>query len=317
MIKKASGFDVVKAVVDLTLGIKPHVEENKEKQKYTYTVMLYDNYNDIDFTQQGRVIKDRAEQSLETKEVGFETYNIIVGQDKDLIINNLGSEYYIATDEEIKNWVLEYKPGMSAIQYRNNEHAYTIVFEDDISTNIYLEALTSKNTCSIPASHESVNSSDNNAKTTTNDKTVSSQNNDFRTLLGQGQIGGYPFKAGDSIQKALAIKELEGTEGYMGSEAYKFGEYAVLKDFNADKIVGMYLGFGSALYDAKIGDYFNDIVKNLDNEYVKYDVTENDEAPFKAVYYIYYEENNNHIYIYFDRYDCSLSATFIAKSVIE
>lgn len=41
MIKKNSGFDVVKAVVDLTLGGKPHVNENKPEQKYTVNEFIY------------------------------------------------------------------------------------------------------------------------------------------------------------------------------------------------------------------------------------------------------------------------------------
>ncbi|MBO5286895.1 MAG: ATP-grasp domain-containing protein [Clostridia bacterium] len=41
MVKNVSGFDVVKAVVDLTLGNKPHVYENNEKQKYIINEFLY------------------------------------------------------------------------------------------------------------------------------------------------------------------------------------------------------------------------------------------------------------------------------------
>lgn len=41
MVKNVSGFDVVKAVVDLTLGNKPHVYENTEKQKYIINEFLY------------------------------------------------------------------------------------------------------------------------------------------------------------------------------------------------------------------------------------------------------------------------------------
>ena len=43
MIKKVSGFDVVKAVVDLTLGELPHVEDNRPKTKYTINEFLYCN----------------------------------------------------------------------------------------------------------------------------------------------------------------------------------------------------------------------------------------------------------------------------------
>ena len=49
MIKKVSGFDVVKAVVDLTLGIKPHVDESKRPPlKYTINEFLYCNAGVLD-----------------------------------------------------------------------------------------------------------------------------------------------------------------------------------------------------------------------------------------------------------------------------
>ncbi len=41
LIKKASGFDVIKAVVDLTLGKKPHVGELTAESKYTVNTFLY------------------------------------------------------------------------------------------------------------------------------------------------------------------------------------------------------------------------------------------------------------------------------------
>lgn len=41
LIEKVSGFDVVKAVVDLTLGEKPHVEKRDCKQKYIVDEFLY------------------------------------------------------------------------------------------------------------------------------------------------------------------------------------------------------------------------------------------------------------------------------------
>lgn len=41
LIKQASGFDVVKAVVDLTLGEKPHVGELKAESKYITNTFLY------------------------------------------------------------------------------------------------------------------------------------------------------------------------------------------------------------------------------------------------------------------------------------
>lgn len=43
MIKKFSGFDVVKAVVDLTLGIKPHVGETTGNNKITINEFVYCN----------------------------------------------------------------------------------------------------------------------------------------------------------------------------------------------------------------------------------------------------------------------------------
>lgn len=41
MIKRVSGFDVVKAVADLTLGIKPHVEEIKKSEKIIVNEFVY------------------------------------------------------------------------------------------------------------------------------------------------------------------------------------------------------------------------------------------------------------------------------------
>ena len=41
MVKKISGFDVVKAVVDLTLGIKPHVDEIKKADRFTVNEFVY------------------------------------------------------------------------------------------------------------------------------------------------------------------------------------------------------------------------------------------------------------------------------------
>lgn len=41
LIKRATGFDVVKAVADLTLGKHPHVEPTKKKQKYIINEFLY------------------------------------------------------------------------------------------------------------------------------------------------------------------------------------------------------------------------------------------------------------------------------------
>lgn len=41
LIKNSSGFDVIKAVVDLTLGYKPHVDKNQAKSKYFVNEFIY------------------------------------------------------------------------------------------------------------------------------------------------------------------------------------------------------------------------------------------------------------------------------------
>lgn len=41
LIKNSSGFDVIKAVVDLTLGYKPHVNKNQAKSKYFVNEFIY------------------------------------------------------------------------------------------------------------------------------------------------------------------------------------------------------------------------------------------------------------------------------------
>ncbi len=48
MIKKFSGFDVVKAVADLTLGEKPHVGEIKQPEKFTVNEFIYCNDGEFD-----------------------------------------------------------------------------------------------------------------------------------------------------------------------------------------------------------------------------------------------------------------------------
>lgn len=48
LIKKATGFDVVKAVVDLTLGKKPHVEKETRETKYIVDEFLYGNPGTLD-----------------------------------------------------------------------------------------------------------------------------------------------------------------------------------------------------------------------------------------------------------------------------
>lgn len=41
MVKKASGFDVIKAVVDLTLGEKPHIEKNEAENRFITNEFVY------------------------------------------------------------------------------------------------------------------------------------------------------------------------------------------------------------------------------------------------------------------------------------
>lgn len=48
MIKKVCGFDVVKAVVDLTLGIKPHVEKFEKPSTFTINEFIYCNAGTLD-----------------------------------------------------------------------------------------------------------------------------------------------------------------------------------------------------------------------------------------------------------------------------
>ena len=60
LIKKASGFDVISAVVDLTLGKLPHVEKIKPENKFIYNEFIYCNPG----------IFDRLEGFGELKEAG-------------------------------------------------------------------------------------------------------------------------------------------------------------------------------------------------------------------------------------------------------
>lgn len=48
LIKKASGFDVISAVVDLTLGNKPHVNKQKPENKYIVNEFIYCNPGKFD-----------------------------------------------------------------------------------------------------------------------------------------------------------------------------------------------------------------------------------------------------------------------------
>ena len=52
LIKKASGFDVISAVVDLTIGKLPHIERVKPENKYIFNEFIYftiqaDSYDDL------------------------------------------------------------------------------------------------------------------------------------------------------------------------------------------------------------------------------------------------------------------------------
>ena len=64
MIKKVSGFDVIKAVVDLTLGIKPHVQTDKPLCKYLANEFIYcrdgifDHFENFEELQQEGVISE-------------------------------------------------------------------------------------------------------------------------------------------------------------------------------------------------------------------------------------------------------------------
>lgn len=58
LIKKASGFDVVKAVVELTLGEKPHVGELKSESKYIVNTFLYCKPGVFDHVEGLRELKD-------------------------------------------------------------------------------------------------------------------------------------------------------------------------------------------------------------------------------------------------------------------
>ncbi len=64
LIKRATGFDVVKAVVDLTLGIYPHVEDIKPEQQYLVTDFIYchagifDHLEGFDELKEKGVLKD-------------------------------------------------------------------------------------------------------------------------------------------------------------------------------------------------------------------------------------------------------------------
>ena len=60
LIKNVSGFDVIKAVVDLTLGEKPHIQEKVAKSKYIV--------NDFIYCKPGRF--DRLECFEELKQAG-------------------------------------------------------------------------------------------------------------------------------------------------------------------------------------------------------------------------------------------------------
>lgn len=67
LIRKASGFDVIKAVADLTLGNKPHVGELKSESKYIVNTFLYcdpgvfDHTEGLDELKNERIITDYSD----------------------------------------------------------------------------------------------------------------------------------------------------------------------------------------------------------------------------------------------------------------
>lgn len=64
LVEKSSSFDVIKAVVDLTLGIKPHVDAIKPQAKYLFNEFIYckpgvfDHYEGFEELKQSGVIDD-------------------------------------------------------------------------------------------------------------------------------------------------------------------------------------------------------------------------------------------------------------------
>lgn len=79
IIDNMSGFDVIKAVVDLTLGQKPHVEKNKEKTKYMVNDFIYcypgifDHLEGFEELKQNGTISDYY--LFKSKGAKFETVN--------------------------------------------------------------------------------------------------------------------------------------------------------------------------------------------------------------------------------------------------
>ena len=59
-IKKATGFDVISAVVDLTLGIKPHYERKKAETKYLVNEFIYCNAGTFDHLLGFEELKDEG-----------------------------------------------------------------------------------------------------------------------------------------------------------------------------------------------------------------------------------------------------------------
>ena len=130
MIKKVSGFDVVKAVVDLTLGIKPHYEKREIPETFTINEFVYCNAGVFDhlegfeellnegiiteysqFKAEGTEFKtingsgDRVayfsieaktlEEILERHKIANERIRAISKDNKDLIRHDLIAKYHI------------------------------------------------------------------------------------------------------------------------------------------------------------------------------------------------------------------------------
>ena len=83
LIKKMTGFDVVKAVVDLTLGKKPHVEPQNDK-KYIINEFLYCNTGVLDHIEGFEELKDEnvISEYYQLKAPGFEFKEIMSSGDR-------------------------------------------------------------------------------------------------------------------------------------------------------------------------------------------------------------------------------------------
>lgn len=60
LIRRVSGFDVIKAVVDLTVGLKPHVETDKPRSRYVANEFIYCRDGIFDHLENFRELKDQG-----------------------------------------------------------------------------------------------------------------------------------------------------------------------------------------------------------------------------------------------------------------